>query len=487
MEEHRACSEKLFRKCLYQSHKGLKAGAFTKEDFKGRFSDFIRAYPVILSTTYALRRSIPQNYLLDYVIIDEASQVDLVTGALALSCCRNAVVVGDEKQLPQITDPRIEEKLQSSPAAPAYDYFRHSLLSSLGALYGAGLPRVTPREHYRCHPKIIQFCNQKYYGGALIPYTSPSLSQTPLVLYRTAEGRHMRKVTWGPHPGAYNQRELDVVVEEVLKNPSLGAGDGQVGFVTPYRRQADEAGAQLSPGIESDTVHKHQGREKDMMILSTVLDSSWMGQRGLKFVDDPHMVNVAVSRAVREFVLVTDHDLFYKQGKDIGDLIRYMQYSTLDEKLLESQVVSVFDLLYREYSKKLLPLKAKMDPRARFQSEEALGALLEDILRQPGYNRFALARQVLLRNLLNSLEGLTGEEADYVNHRASLDFVAYYRQDKACKLAVEVDGFAFHANNPKQRRRDALKDAILAKKGIPLLRLPTNGSGEREKLLRALE
>lgn len=48
-----------------------------------------------------------------------------------------------------------------------------------------------------------------------------------------------------------------------------------------------------------------------------------MGQRGLEFVDDPHMVNVAVSRAVRQFVLVTDHDLFFKKGKNIGDLIRY--------------------------------------------------------------------------------------------------------------------------------------------------------------------
>lgn len=95
----------------------------------------------------------------------------------------------------------------------------------------------------------------------------------------------------------------------------------------------------------------------EFQILSTVLGNSWMGQRGLEFVDDPHMVNVAVSRAVRQFVLVTDHDLFFKKGKNIGDLIRYMQYSTLDENIIESQVVSVFDLLYKQYSRKLLPLK----------------------------------------------------------------------------------------------------------------------------------
>lgn len=487
LEEHQNYSEKLFRKCLYQSHSKLSAGDFTKKNFKSRFQEFIRAYPIILSTTHAIRHSIPKDYLLDYVIIDEASQVDLITGVLAFSCCRNAIVVGDIKQLPQITNQKIKETLKSAPPAPVYDYFEHSILSSIISLYGKTLPRVVLREHYRCHPQIIEFCNQKYYNGDLIPYTSPTLSKMPLVLYKTVEGNPMRKVTRGKEKGKYNQRELDVIVEEVLNNPDLAADSSKIGFVTPYRKQADTAGRQLPKGIESDTVHKYQGREKDLMILSTVLDNSWMGQRGLEFVDDPHMVNVAVSRAVRQFVLVTDHDLFFKKGKNIGDLIRYMQYSTLDENIIESQVVSVFDLLYKQYSRKLLPLKVKMNSKARFQSEEALRVLLEEILAQPEYNRFSYVQGMLLRNLLNSLENLSDEEITYINNRASLDFVVFYKQDKTCKLVVEVDGFSFHENRPEQLRRDALKDAILTKYNIPFLRLATNGSGERERIIHALQ
>ena len=38
----------------------------------------------------------------DYVIMDEASQVDIKTGALALSCAMNTVIVGDDKQLPNV-------------------------------------------------------------------------------------------------------------------------------------------------------------------------------------------------------------------------------------------------------------------------------------------------------------------------------------------------------------------------------------------------
>lgn len=36
------------------------------------------------------------------------------------------------------------------------------------------MPNVTQtmlREHYRCHPKIIEFCNQKFYRGNLIIMT----------------------------------------------------------------------------------------------------------------------------------------------------------------------------------------------------------------------------------------------------------------------------------------------------------------------------
>lgn len=217
LDEHKKISERLFRKCLYQSHSGLPEPDFTRKSFKVRFQEFIKRFPIILSTTHALRRSIPQNYILDYVIIDEASQVDLITGTLAFSCCRNVIIVGDVKQLPQITDKKIEPKLKTSPPHPIYSYFQHNILSSIISLYRSNLPRQILQEHYRCHPQIIEFCNQKYYDGELIPYTSSDMSECPLVLYKTVEGNHMRRVTRGGKKGNYNQRELDVTVEEILK------------------------------------------------------------------------------------------------------------------------------------------------------------------------------------------------------------------------------------------------------------------------------
>lgn len=68
---------------------------------------------------------------------------------------------------------------------------------------------------------------------------------------------------------------------------------------------------------------------------------------------------------------------------------------------------------------------------------------------------------------------------NFVNNQASLNFVVYHKQDKACILIIEVDSFEFHENNSDQLRRDTLKDSILGKYGVPILRFATNGSGER--------
>ncbi|HVJ47663.1 DUF2726 domain-containing protein [Desulfitobacterium sp.] len=66
------------------------------------------------------------------------------------------------------------------------------------------------------------------------------------------------------------------------------------------------------------------------------------------------------------------------------------------------------------------------------------------------------------------------------------DFVIFNKLDKMPVLVVEVDGYAFHANNSKQLERDKMKDTILEKYGIPILRIKTNESGEEAKLRNKL-
>lgn len=60
-----------------------------------------------------------------------------------------------------------------------------------------------------------------------------------------------------------------------------------------------------------------------------------------------------------------------------------------------------------------------------------------------------------------------------------VDFCVYRKVYKSAVLVVEVDGVAYHREGSVQALRDATKNEILRKSELPLLRLPTNGSGEQ--------
>lgn len=81
-------------KALYEKYKYIHNN-YTYDNYQSKMKKFVESYPVILSTTYSLRNSIPNDYLLDYLIIDESSQVDLLTGVLAISKAKNVIIVGD--------------------------------------------------------------------------------------------------------------------------------------------------------------------------------------------------------------------------------------------------------------------------------------------------------------------------------------------------------------------------------------------------------
>jgi hypothetical protein len=197
----------------------------------------------------------------------------------------------------------------------------------------------------------------------------------------------------------------------------------------------------------------------------------------VEFVDNPQLVNVAVSRAVKRFVLVTNHDML-PASRHLRDLVQFIQYRDPEDGVFYSEVLSVFDLLYKEYSALLEPLAVRLQKTSAFASENITWTLILDILAEEPFKDFAVARQVLLRNLLPNLSGLTTAQVTYVRNRASVDFVVYNRITNRPVLAIEVDGFAFHEGDEKQKVRDSLKDEILRAHNVQLLRLPTTGSGE---------
>src|SRR5690606_28128718 len=255
MKEYTALSMQILKAELYERYGQQTREPYTVSELRLKSEEFIKDYPVIMSTTYSLRQSLSDNIMYDYVIIDEASQVDLATGALALSCAKRAVIVGDVKQLPNVVDADTKIKtdgiFDSYSLKKPYRYSDHSLLSSVLAL----LPSVAKallREHYRCHPKIIEFCNQKFYDNQLTVHSEYTNHRQPLIVYKTVAGNHARD--------RMNQRQIDIIREEIISNQNLENID--FGIVTPYRNQtfALQEGFR-GTSILADTVDKFQGRE----------------------------------------------------------------------------------------------------------------------------------------------------------------------------------------------------------------------------------
>ena len=446
--------------------------AFDAENYRSQMDDFLKRYPIVGSGTHSIVNSLQKGTVLDYVIIDEASQQDIVPGILALGCARNLVIVGDRKQLPPVFTPT------NLPVPDnRYDCDRLSLLDSCLQVFGDQVPVTLLKEHYRCHPRIIQFCNQQFYKNQLIPMTRDA-GEDVLRLIVTAKGNHSR--------GYKNQRELDSLTH-LLAQEETSAWDEACsrGFIAPYNAQVKLSESRLSNDFVKATTHKFQGRECDEIVFSTVLDKKNGHQRNLSFVDDPNLINVAVSRAKHKFTLVTGEDVFSASNGPIAALIRYMEYyAEAGAHIYRSPVVSAFDLLYSEYDRSLESLKARLKRSdSDYRSEQIVAQLLRECLKSAQYESITFHREIALNQLVSvGNAALSDSERGFMQGRSRCDFVLYYRVGKKPLGVIEVDG-ASHMH-PQQREWDRLKNGILQKGGLPLLRLNTTDSHIEAKIER---
>ncbi len=442
---------------------------FTIRDLKLKSEVFLKEYPVVLSSTYRSNANISEDYVFDYVIMDEASQIDIKTGALALSCAMNAVIVGDDKQLPNVVSQ--EEALalnaiqETYNVDDCYNAVTHSFLQSCIEIF-KDAPTTLLREHYRCHPKIIEFCNQRFYDGELISMTTDSGEEKVLQVIRTVKGNHAR--------GHFNQREIDVIMQEVMPEYM---GKGSLGIITPYREQAQAINQELGMDIAS-TVHKYQGRECDTIIMSMVDNTP------TKFSDDANLLNVAISRAKTHLCIVTNGNEMPAES-NLSQLINYIQYNNFEVK--ESKLRSVFDLLYQQYTAERLIYQSKHSKVSDYLSENLIYNTLKKALDEMGQSNLSVVCHYPLSKLIADWSLLDAEERAFAESSlAHVDFLVYNSLTKRPLLTIEVDGWSFHRDSLVQQARDTLKDRLLTKYALTPYRISTTDMVTVEVLKRMI-
>ena len=472
-ESARVSMQRLRSVLLQRYGKRASRRVFTEEDFWKNHTSIQAEYPIVLSTTFSARSSLCAKAVFDYVIIDEASQVDVATGALAISSARNAVIVGDAKQLPNVVSGDIAKRtnaiFDSYSISSSYCFARKSFLQSICELFPTA-PQTLLKEHYRCHPKIIEFCNQKFYGGELVIMSSDHGEKDVLTVIKTVKGEHARD--------HMNLRQIECIKEEVL--PAVSSRDEDIGIIAPYNAQVNELKKALAESnIDIATVHKFQGREKDVIVLTTVDNII------TEFTDDPYLLNVAISRAKKQlYVIVSGNDL--PSDSNMADLISYIEYKNFS--ISESRIYSVFDYLYSQYTESRFKYLSEHKRVSEFDSENLMYALIQNVLNDLKLSSYNAICHFPLRMLIRDAALLNDDECRYLMNPAThLDFLIFNTVSKSPVLAIEVDGFHYHKQGTAQYSRDRMKDRILELYGIPFIRFPTNGSGEREKLTGKLK
>ena len=126
-----------------------------------------------------------------------------------------------------------------------------------------------------------------------------------------------------------NDRQVEIICNMIFE---LGLKAEDTGIMAPYRSQVRAISERLGKEWEVATVHKFQGKERKHMIISTV--DGVIGS----FVDNPNMLNVAVSRAEDKLSIIISGNKLDPRT-NYYSLIRYVEYNNF--VIRESPVSSV--------------------------------------------------------------------------------------------------------------------------------------------------
>lgn len=292
------------------------------------------AVPVwIMPLTRVAESFDPLKVRFDVVIIDEASQSD-VLALIALYMGKQVIIVGDDKQVsPEAVGQRVEEvqalideHLSGIPNANLYDGQTSIYDLALQSFGG----NITLLEHFRCAPDIINFSNYLCYEGAIKPLRDASkINLRPFVVPYFIEGACSEKKV--------NEKEaLELASLLVAATQHEDYADKTFGVISMVgEEQAREIERILRTRLSPREYERRrllcgnpahfQGDERDVVFISMV-DAPESGP--LRFRNDDRFkkrFNVAASRAKDQMWVVhsLDPDCDLKPGDLRRELIRY--------------------------------------------------------------------------------------------------------------------------------------------------------------------
>lgn len=411
-------------------------------------------------------------YDFDMVIFDEASQVHTEDAIGAIMRGKQAIIVGDSKQLPptnfftsSLSDEDYDsEKNEEDEYAGAYESILDEAVSVL--------PERELRWHYRSrHEHLIAFSNIKIYNSSLITFpSSTEKAQDFGVEYiYVSNGVYDRS---GKRNNPIEAKKVaDLVFEHIIKHPDRSLGvvtfsesqQNAIEAIIRQRRILDNS-YELFFSEDKDepffikNLENVQGDERDTIIFSIGYAHDNKGIMYMNFGPlsrdgGYRRLNVAITRAKYNVKLVgsilpTDIDISKVSSDGVKLLRSYIEFAQQGISALENEL---------KYNNKL-------------EFDSPFEESIYDFLVSKGYN---VITQV----------GCSGFRIDMA--------VKDPKHEGKFTIGIECDGATYHSSRTA-RERDRLRQEILESMGWKIYRIWStdwikNPKYEKEKLVDAIE
>lgn len=268
--------------------------------------------------------------LVSNVIIDEASQATEVQTLIPLNLLpERLILIGDPCQLPATT---------FHPLAKKINFQRSAMERLMMTGFASSLLTI----QYRMLPLIAQFPSKMFYSNALkqseklnddkflskeIKSSIDLLGKGNAVRFFTCHG-----ITNKERNSFTNSKEVKVVIDVVKILWAESVKD--IGVISPYSGQCKRISTQLREnnifGVEVSTVDSFQGREKSVIIISTVrsLHKSNGKLDGLGFLVDEKRLNVSITRAKYLLIIIGNEETL-KQDRTWNKYFEFLEENKL--------------------------------------------------------------------------------------------------------------------------------------------------------------
>lgn len=307
---------------------GLPWKDYEKKECSKVIHGFLEDFKNISITSLTVKKSfLLEHEIFDLLVIDEASQCDIASALPLIYRAKRIVIIGDPLQLPHISSINLGEQsyILEKLDLPLYhyNYIKKSLFDYCYSLsIQCGMESEFLKEHYRCHPDIIGFSNHYFYK--LIAGQALSVETDEKDFSLGHPGIHWL------HVNGSTQKSRNINEAEANKCFSLVKRllekfpEAKIGVVTPFKHQKLAIKDLLSnlPNSDSvvcDTVHKFQGDEKDIIVMSLVVTNN-SRQSLSNFINyiSPYILNVAVTRAKSSLIIIGNNKYCLSLVDDFG-------------------------------------------------------------------------------------------------------------------------------------------------------------------------